>query len=288
MPSSCTLRRFPVALLAFTALVAAPLRAADFNGDGYADLAIGCRGEVVNGFQEAGAVHVLYGGPGCFATITEQVLTELSFGAQPDDFELFGLTLTSGDFNADGFDDLAICAGNEDVSGFDAAGTVFVAYGSASVLQPDSLAQFNQDTKGIKDKVEPGDFFFPDLSAEQFGRTMAAGDFNADGFDDLALYVVETFGSKQKPKSFAGAIHVLKGSEDGLTVKGNKFIHQNKPGIPGAQVADGKLAGRWPSRTSTRTGSTTSPSARPESRSRAWSRSCAARPRRVSPARSRS
>jgi len=241
MPSPTALRRPAFALLVLSALAAAPLRASDFNGDGFTDLAIGCRGEMVNGFQEAGAVHVLYGGSDAFATLTEQVLTELSFGNPLDEFELFGLTVEGGDFNADGFDDLAICAGNEDVSGLQAAGTVFVAYGEKSGLVPDPLAVFNQDTKGIKDKVEPGAFFFEDLSAEQFGRTMAAGDFNADGFDDLALYVVETFGSKKKPKSYAGAIHVLKGSEDGLTTKGNKFIHQNKPGIPGSQVADGNF-----------------------------------------------
>jgi len=223
------------------ALVAASPKAADFNGDGYADLAIGVRGEQVSGFQEAGAVHVLFGGPTCFGTISEQVLTEVSFGALPAAFELFGLAVTSGDFDGDGYDDLAISASNETVSGLKAAGTVFVTYGSAEGLDLSRHAEFNQDTKGIKDKVEAGNFFIEDLSAEQFGRTLAAGDFNADGFDDLALFVVETFGSKKKPKSFAGAVHVLKGSETGLVVKGNKLFHQNTKGVPGVQISDGKF-----------------------------------------------
>ena len=243
-PTSHALRTLGPALrlLGVSALVALPAaRAADYNGDGFADLAIGVRGEWVNGEQEAGAVHVLYGGADGFATIADQVINEQSFGslALPDEFELFGLSLASGDFDGDGFDDLAICAGNEDISGFDAAGTVFVTYGAAAGIDVSRAAAFNQDTKGIKDKVEPGDFFFPDLSAEQFGRTLAAGDFDADGFDDLAVFVVETFGSKKKPKSFAGAVHVLRGSAEGITVKGNKLLKQGKGGIPGKQLLSG-------------------------------------------------
>jgi FG-GAP repeat len=235
-------RSCPTRVLGLLALVlAAPLRAADFNGDGYPDLAIGCRGEWVNGQQEAGAVHVLFGGPACLATFTEQVLTESSFGAVPAAWELFGLAVTSGDFDGDGFDDIAICAEGETVNGFDAAGTVFVTYGSESGFDLSRKAEFNQDTKGIKDKVEPGNFFFEDLSAEGFGRTMASGDFNADGFDDLALYVVESFGSKKKPQQFAGAVHVIKGSDEGLTVKGNKLFRQGKGGVKGKAASDAKF-----------------------------------------------
>ena len=81
-------------LLAVVLFGAAPLKAADFNGDGYPDLAIGCHGEVVSGEPEAGAVHIFYGGPTCFGTFTEQVINEASFGgfAFPDEYELFGLS----------------------------------------------------------------------------------------------------------------------------------------------------------------------------------------------------
>src|SRR4029453_8963857 len=103
----------PALLLAVVLLGAAPLKAADFNGDGYPDLAIGCPGEWGARQQEGGPVHVFYGGPSCFGTFTEQVINESSFGgfAFPDDFELFGLSVTSGDFDGDGYDDIAISGG---------------------------------------------------------------------------------------------------------------------------------------------------------------------------------
>ena len=219
-------------------------RASDFNGDGYPDLVIGCHGEVVGGQPEAGAVHVLYGGPGWPASFTEQVLNEQSFGAlgQPDEFELFGLAVAGGDFDGDGFDDLAIAASNELVDGFKAAGRVYVVYGSATGLNTGHVAAFDQNTKGIKDKVESGGFpLFPELSAETFGRTLAAGDFDADGFCDLALYVGESFGGGAKAKSFAGAVHILRGSATGLVVKGNKLLRQGKAGVPGKSLSDGKF-----------------------------------------------
>lgn len=217
---------------------------ADFNGDGFADIAIGAHGEFVAGEDSAGAVHVLFGGPTCFGTSSEQFFTETSFAplSVPDQFELFGLSVGSGDFDGDGFDDLAMSATNEDVSGFDAAGAVFVIYGAPGGFDFARKQMFTQDTPGIKDKAEPSDFpMFPNLSAETFGRTLVSGDFDADGFDELVIQVGEGLGSKKHPKFFAGAFHVLKGSPTGLVVKGNKLFHQDVKGVPGKSVADGQF-----------------------------------------------
>src|SRR4051794_33453691 len=70
------------ALLATTALVVAAPHSfaatvkADFNGDGYDDLAIGVRYENIGGHQGAGALHVLYGGASGLGTTDNQVFTE--------------------------------------------------------------------------------------------------------------------------------------------------------------------------------------------------------------------
>ncbi len=89
----------------------------DFNGDTFADLAVGVPDEDLDGVEEAGAVHIIYGsstGLSATARPGDQFFTESNilvgggFGISPD--SLFGSALASGDFNRDGFSDLAIGA----------------------------------------------------------------------------------------------------------------------------------------------------------------------------------
>src|SRR5829696_5923286 len=91
----------------------------DFNGDGFDDLAIGVPAEGVGGAILAGAVNVLYGGADGLAG-TNQLLTQ----AIPEPGDLFGLAVAKGDFNADGFTDLAVGAPSEDVGAAGLAGAV--------------------------------------------------------------------------------------------------------------------------------------------------------------------
>lgn len=214
--------------------------AADYNGDGFADLAIGCRLDPVNGVAGAGSVTILYGDASAFATITSQTLTQASFGSlvTPQELDRFGFKVGSGDFNGDGFDDLAITSYGETVSGKLYAGTVLVAYGSALGIQTSTAQVFHQDSPGVKDKIEK----HPTLagaSADNFGTALAAGDFDGDGFDDLAIGVYETLGTKKKPKDRAGGVHVLRGGLDGLSAAGDQFITRETKGIPGKSKAGG-------------------------------------------------
>lgn len=216
-------------------LLASSAFAADYNGDGFADLAVGNRLDPINGITAAGSVTILYGEATAFATINAQTLSQASFGAltSPAASDRFGSTIGSGDFNGDGFDDIAITSYGETVSNKQYAGTVLVAYGSALGIQTSTARVFHQNTPGVKDKVEKN----PTLAgaaAESFGTALAAGDFDGDGFDDLAIGVHEALGSKQNPKVSAGAVHVLRGSANGLKTKGNQFFTQNTPGIDDA------------------------------------------------------
>jgi hypothetical protein len=120
-----------VALVSHASLVLAssPLKA-DFNGDGYADLAIGVPDEDVSGMTNAGSVHVAYGSASGITTSGSQVFSQ-GVGGVPDQSEagdLFGLALGAGDFHGDGYADLAIGVLSEDLGSTANAGSVIVLY----------------------------------------------------------------------------------------------------------------------------------------------------------------
>ena len=199
------------------------LGSGDFNGDGFADLAIGVRGEKVNGQPKAGACQVLYGSPAGLIVTGNQLWTQDSPGikdkAEPSDW--LGRTgVTAGDFNNDGFDDLAVGALQDSVSGQRYAGVVNVIFGSPAGLTADGNEAFNENVAGsATDGAENGD---------RFGRTVEAADFNCDGFSDLAIGISdEDVGTV----ILAGAAQVLYGGPTGLTEAGNQWWNQDSPGI---------------------------------------------------------
>jgi FG-GAP repeat len=121
------------------------------------------------------------------------------------------LGLACGDFNGDGFADLGVGAATEDVSGLRHAGAVNVLYGSATGLQTASPAAqcWSQDNLDVEDQA---------AQENRFGRSLAVGDFNGDGYADLVAGVpFETAGSHKR----AGAVNVLYGSAAGLQAIGD-------------------------------------------------------------------
>ena len=214
------------------------LASGDFDGDGYDDLAIGIPGE--NGW--AGAVHILYGSANRLRSNRNAIWTQSAFGESPESAVIrpfgevfpgdrFGATLTSGDFNADGVDDLAIGAPHEAFEDFDADGNMFttldigvvhVIHGTWTFGLGTTIFQtWHQSSPGLRSIAQEGDLF---------GSALASGDFDGDGYDDLA---VGSIGETIQRVRGAGAVSVIYGFRLGLMEQRNQFWHEGVPEIQG-------------------------------------------------------
>ncbi|HXV45529.1 MAG TPA: FG-GAP repeat protein, partial [Nitrososphaera sp.] len=157
-------------------------------------------------------IQVIYGSPsGLSATFLPdhfvyQDIPDVEDGAEEDDS--FGSSMAAGDFNGDGRDDLAIGVPGEGVGVPDIpdAGAVNVIYSSSVGLSATAVStgdgrtdQFwHQDSPNVELNADEEDFF---------GYSLAAGDFNGDGRDDLAIGVP----SENISSSVEGAVNVIYG-----------------------------------------------------------------------------
>jgi hypothetical protein len=133
----------------------AALVTADFDGDGYDELVIGAPGEVVDTADNAGGVNVLHGSAAGLTESGDQLLKQSNPGLldQSEDDDAFGAALAAGDFNGDGFDDLAVNAPGEDVGGVTDAGAADVLFGTATGLLVTGSQFWHQDISGIRGEV---------------------------------------------------------------------------------------------------------------------------------------
>ena len=187
----------------------------DFNGDGYADLAVGAdTAEGLDG-SASGVVDVLYGSSSGLTGWKHQVWSNWSAAGWPAGTTAggFGGAVAAGDFNGDGFDDLAIGA-------VASGGYVIVLDGSASGLTAVGSDVWTQDTPGI-----PG----VRAQTDVFGSVLEAADFGRGSADDLVIGAPRDFVGTRllgTPGGEAGSVHLLYGSDDGLTVAGTQHFTQ--------------------------------------------------------------
>lgn len=208
----------------------AATRIADFNGDGYADLAVGVPGESVGSALFAGSVNIVYGsatGLSATAGHTDQNISQdtLDVNDIAEGYDQFGTAVAAGDFNADGKADLAVGAAGEAINGLGNAGAVNVIYGSSAGLRasapvPDQL--FRLGAGGVLGTLRANQYF---------GNTLATGDLDGDGYVDLAIGIPNyQVGSVVS----AGSVEVLYGSASGLSTARAELWNQETGNIFGS------------------------------------------------------
>ena len=154
----------------------------DVNGDGKAEIAVGAYKEDVAGNTDQGRAYVFSGADG-------SLLFALDIPS-PQASAFFGQSPAVGDVNGDGKGDIAVGAGSEDVGGNTNQGRAYVFSGADGSLlltldspNPQALANF--------------------------GASLALGDVNADGKEDIAVgaYKEDVAGNTDQGRAyvFSGA-----------------------------------------------------------------------------------
>lgn len=134
-----------------------------------------------------------------------------------------------GDFNGDGYRDLAVGNPAATVSGKLDAGAVVVLYGSATGPDRTRRAVFHQATAGVPGVPEDGD---------RFGHSMVFDDFDGDGYSDLLVGAPrENIGGDVD----RGTLTMLWGGPDGLS--GSAFVRVANLPDTGCALAEGLYAG---------------------------------------------
>jgi len=214
----------------------------DFDADGTPDIAIGAPGRNL----ELGPPPAIADAGGVWIYEWNAVVSTPAFrgffgqndavGGDPETGDQFGRVLARGDFDDDGFDDLAVGAPYEDAGATIDTGVVHVFYGSATGLRTDNSVTFRAGFGGVLGTESAGD---------RFGWSLAAGDFDDDDFDDLAIGApFRDVGAELD----AGQVHVLYGSASGLTATGDQLFDDGDFGstsLTGEQFGWALAAGQF-------------------------------------------
>lgn len=251
----------------------AAVASADFDRDGYADLAVGQPGEAVGQVTGAGAVTVLYGSS---RGLDSARSTGLVAATGPEEGAGFGSALVAADLDGDGFPDLAVGAPRAELDrrpdvehrasgtatvlrggrgGISATGAVTLHRTSGAVGFGAELAAGDLDQDRVADLVvgARGDKF---VHEEGFPGTVAhcpgapAGPaacrtlFERDRIAGMTSLVVGNVSGDARPEVVVGASQEVEDNGgylfllelqagDPLTVGRQRELGQDSPGVPG-------------------------------------------------------
>jgi len=205
------------------------MAAGDVNGDGYADVILGVP-LYDHEMHDDGQVRVYYGGPNgpgdepdWSAPPPRQGTAIYGISAR------FGYAVAAGDVNGDGYADVLITTNGYDAEAVN-EGAAFVYYGG-----PDGLAD------------EPAWIAHPtDRAFANFGRAVAVGDVNGDGYADLVVGApcYDVAPNLHSNVQDEGALYGFYGSAEGLSPAPDwVIIGDNNQAELGLSIAAGDLNG---------------------------------------------
>jgi hypothetical protein len=186
--------------------------AGDFDGDGRDEIAVG--GDGISG---AGVVYVINRATNGTWSVQSEIRAGGAYPGASQTNASLGASLATGDFDNDGYADLAIGMDGQTVSGAVNAGAVMVTYGSVSGIDANGAQLFNRSNDGLT---------FPPTQDDRFGDALAAGDFDNDDDDDLAIGIPHAV--CPDGITFAGAVVVMNGGPGGIV---NTQSHIWRPGV---------------------------------------------------------
>ena len=192
----------------------------DINGDGIDDFAIGTYGADGN-VENSGATYIIYGQANGFSANINLDNLDISDGfringANAGDYS--GTYVSAGDVNGDGYDDITIGAPR---ANWNSSGSTYVVFGKESDFSRTVELSELDGSAGFRiDGVRAG---------HQFGMSVASGDVNGDGHDDMII------------RAFSGSTYVVFGDENGFsgTVELSEL-----DGSAGFRI-DGEYHGDW-------------------------------------------
>jgi len=170
----------------------------DINGDGYDDVIIGAYGADPAGGRYAGETYVIFGSaaPRRKIDLNSRSADMTIYGDDANDWS--GWSVSSGDINGDGYDDVIIGAFSADPAGGIKAGETYVIFGSAS---PPATVDLNSTAADMT--------IYGDDAADLSGYSVSSGDINGDGYDD---FLIGAPSANTAGGSKAGETYVIFGS----------------------------------------------------------------------------
>lgn len=203
----------------------------DFDGDGLVDRVFGFPGA----YSGAGSTVVVYG-TGEIEEVHRGVADYLDGHYAGDNF---GDSVSAGDIDGDGYEDLVVGVPGDSVtvySGggpttYSGAGSIHVIYGSDDGLTGTGDQIVDRVSDGLAASV---------ASYDRLGEAVAVGDFDCDGFADVAVGV--PLDNAHPGRSNDGSIHVIYGTGSGLT-SADDFFHQGTADVSGAPESNDEFGG---------------------------------------------